>query len=109
MLSKPPPVNIYRPGTLQEVVLSEIKLGSDKRRSLLSGFLDEFYGDTDPAGRRHRLEDEPPLTGDNKTDALVGAIGEHLCHRWALGTPPRWTKQQKTISSSAIISRFGEV
>ena len=29
--------------------------------------------------------------GDERGDALIGAIGEHLCRRWGLGEPPSWT------------------
>lgn len=84
-----------RPGTLREAVLSETIQGRDKRRFLLAGFLDEFYADPDGAAQRRRVEDEPPLTGDSKTDALIGAIGEHLCRRWALGDPPDWTNDAR--------------
>src|SRR5262249_10136577 len=60
-------------------------------RFCLAGFLDEFYADRVPAGRRDRLESNPGLLGEERHDALVGAIGEHLCHRWDLGDPPAWT------------------
>ena len=57
----------------------------------MAGFLDEFYSDRDPESRYARLADDPGLTFDGKTDAYVGAVGEHLCHRWVLGAPPAWT------------------
>lgn len=63
----------------------------DELRFCLAGFLDEFYADRVPATRRARLEVEPGLFGDERRDALIGAIGEHLCHRWGLGEPPAWT------------------
>ena len=31
------------------------------------------------------------MAGHAKLDALMGAIGEHLCRRWNLGIPPGWT------------------
>lgn len=80
-----------RPGTLAEVV----RRVRDEREALhfcLAGFLDEFYADRIPAARRTRLESEPGLFGDERHDALIGAIGEHLCHRWGLGEPPGWTR-----------------
>jgi hypothetical protein len=55
------------------------------------GFLDEFYSDPEPASRRTRIEEAPDLTGDERQDAFIGAVGEHLCHRWNLGSPPAWT------------------
>lgn len=57
----------------------------------LAGFLDEFYADGEPIGRRGRIETNPGLFEDERRDALIGAIGEHLCHRWGLGDPPAWT------------------
>ncbi|KXG87567.1 hypothetical protein [Agrobacterium bohemicum] len=39
------------------------------------------------------LFDAPDLTGDERFDALVGAIGEHLSRRWRLGPAPSWTDQ----------------
>jgi hypothetical protein len=60
-------------------------------RSCLAGFLDEFYADPDPASRRARIEAAPDLIGDDRQDAFIGAVGEHLCHRWNLGEPPAWT------------------
>jgi len=54
--------------------------------------LDDFYVDDSLAGRRARIEDDPGISNDQKLDALIGAIGEHLCHRWQLGIPPAWTE-----------------
>jgi hypothetical protein len=79
-----------RPGTLAEVV-RRVRDENETLHFCLAGFLDEFYGDRVPAGRRARLEAEPSLFGDERRDALIGAIGEHLCHRWGLGEPPAWT------------------
>jgi hypothetical protein len=60
-------------------------------RGYVVGFLDEFYADRDPASRRARIEEAPGLTGDERQDAFIGAIGEHLSRRWNLGEPPAWT------------------
>ena len=60
-------------------------------RSYLVGFLDEFYWDRVSASRRARIEEAPRLIGDERTDAFIGAVGEHLCHRWILGQPSAWT------------------
>lgn len=38
------------------------------------------------------IDDAPPLTGDTITDAMLGAVGEHLARRWGLKVP-RWTDQ----------------
>ena len=79
-----------RPGTLAQV-LRLVRDDGETLRFCLAGFLDEFYADSDPASRRARVDEAPALTGDVRQDAFFGAIGEHLCHRWELGTPPEWT------------------
>jgi len=79
-----------RPGTLAEVV-RRVRDEHDELRFCLAGFLDEFYANRVPFTRRARIEAEPGLFGDERRDALIGAIGEHLCHRWGLGEPPAWT------------------
>jgi hypothetical protein len=68
-------------------------------RFCLAGFLDEFYADPSIAGRRSRIVDDPGLTGNDKLDALFGAIGEHLCRRWHLGEPPAWTNDASRFLS----------
>ena len=79
-----------RPGTLAQALRLGLCSG-DALRGYIVGFLDEFYADPDSASRRARVEEAPGLTGDGRQDAFVGAIGEHLCHRWNLGQPPAWT------------------
>ena len=79
-----------RPGTLAEVV-RRVRDEHDALHFCLAGFLDEFYADSEPIGRRGRIETNPGLFEDERRDALIGAIGEHLCHRWGLGDPPAWT------------------
>jgi hypothetical protein len=88
------PTALSRPGTLAEA-LRRVRTDGEKLRFCLAGFLDEFYFDRDTASRRARIVDDPGLLGDEKTDALIGAIGEHLCHRWQLGEPPAWTSDPR--------------
>ncbi len=80
-----------RPGTLAEVL--QLVREGEALRLCLVGFLDEFYTTGSDADRRRRLEDDPGLTGDAKTDALLGAVAEHLCQRWSLGRAPHWVDQ----------------
>lgn len=56
----------------------------------LNEFLDEFYL-ADDAKRQSMIDQEPALLGDGKLDAYIGAVGEHLAHRWHLDHVPRWT------------------
>jgi len=81
-----------RPGSLAAAVHSHLETGSEFRYHLAS-FLDGFYIDPSSRRRRERLVDTPDLTGDQRFDALVGAIGEHLCRRWRLGPAPLWTDE----------------
>lgn len=64
----------------------------------MAGFLDDFYSDATPEGRLSRLADDPGLSGNPKLDALMGAVGEHLCRRWNLA-PPEWTDQPERFLS----------
>jgi hypothetical protein len=82
---------IIRPGTLAEVL--QLVRDGEPFRLCLVGFLDAFYTSGSDAERRQRLEDDPGLAGDAKTDALIGAVAEHLCQRWSLGRPPHWVEQ----------------
>ena len=84
-------VNLIRPGTLAEVL--QLVREGEKLRFCLAGFLDDFYGNTDPGSRARHVAKDPGLADDPKMNALLGAIGEHLAMRWNLGTPPGWTNQ----------------
>src|SRR6185437_16077086 len=89
---------LIRPGTLAQA-LRLVRDDGEPLRSCLAGFLDEFYADREAAGRRARIEEAPDLTGDERQDAFMGGIGEHLCHRWELGEPPGWTDDPKRFLS----------
>ena len=84
---------LTRPGTLAEAVRLAAS-ATDAFRLCLVGFLDEFYADTDKVSRYQRIAEPPDFVNDEKTDALIGAIGEHLCYRWMLGEPPKWTRHK---------------
>jgi len=84
------PSSLTRPGTLALALQFALSHG-ESLRYCLAAFLDEFYADSDSMSRRARIEDAPTLLGDEKQDAFIGAIAEHLCHRWNLGDPPGWT------------------
>ena len=84
------PMLLIRPGTLAEVQRL-VRSEGEKFRFCPAGFLDQFYGDRDPASRYARIIDDPGLTGDERFDALMGAMGEHLSRRCLLRPPPPWT------------------
>ena len=78
-----------RPNTLAEAV-ERIQAGS-AQDVVLAEFVDTF----DLAKTRSRtamlsIEREPELTGDDRLDALVGAIAEYLAKQRRLGRVPPW-------------------
>ncbi|MGH6814435.1 MAG: hypothetical protein ACREC6_01885 [Hyphomicrobiaceae bacterium] len=76
-----------RPDTLAELV-RRVKVDRREWHRALAGFLDTFY--SEPDRRRSMIRDEPEFLGDPQSDAVLGAIGEHLARRWGLEIPA-WT------------------
>ncbi len=82
---------MMRPGSLAEMVSWIV--GAMTFRIASARFLDGFYA-ASSLERQRMLEPEPSLTGDDVTDAIVGAMGEHLAQRWDLRTPG-WVEDPK--------------
>jgi hypothetical protein len=57
---------------------------------LLDEFLDAFYTETELSRRQAMIDEEPARVGEERRDAYIGAVGEHLARRWGLHIPP-WT------------------
>lgn len=81
----PPPQ--LRPRSLREVVLLGGEYGDID--AFLREFLDEFYLQNFPEKRQSMLLDSPPLTGNDRSDAYLAAVAEHLALRYQL-TVPEW-------------------
>src|SRR4051812_42334073 len=77
-----------RPNTLAEAVQT-IQAGS-ARDTVLAEFVDNFDSAKTDQDRYASIEEEPKLTGDNRLDALVGAIAEYLAKQRRLGRVPHW-------------------
>jgi hypothetical protein len=77
-----------RPNTLAEAV-ERIQNGS-ARDVVLAEFVDTFDLAKTDRDRYASIEHEPKLTGDNRLDALVGAIAEYLAKQRRLGRVPHW-------------------
>jgi hypothetical protein len=77
-----------RPNTLAEAV-ERIQAGST-RDIELAEFVDTFDAAKTNRDRYASIEREPNLTGDDRLDALVGAIAEYLAKQRRLGRVPRW-------------------
>jgi len=77
-----------RPNTLAEAV--EIVYAGSPRDVVLAEFVDAFDLAKTDQDRYASIEDEPRLTGDDRLDALVGAIAEYLAKQRRLGRVPSW-------------------
>lgn len=66
------------------------RLRAGEARDLaFAGFLDTFYA-ADAEARRAMIAGEPPLLGDPRLDALMGAVAEYLAKQCKLGRVPGW-------------------
>ena len=87
-----------RPNTLADAV-EEIQAGS-RRDEVLAEFVDTFDGAGTDLDRFASIEREPQLTGDERLDALVGAVAEYLAKQRRLGRVPRWVSDPARRLSS---------
>ena len=78
-----------RPNTLADAV-ERIQNGA-VRDIVLAEFVDTFDLAKTDSDRYASIEREPKLTGDDRLDALVGAIAEYLAKQRRLGRVPPWT------------------
>ncbi|HXI06560.1 MAG: hypothetical protein ACRC1G_06665 [Bradyrhizobium sp.] len=78
-----------RPNTLAEAV-ERICAGAS-RDAVLAEFVDTFDLANTSEDRYASIEREPRLTGDDRLDALVGAVAEYLAKQRKLGRVPSWT------------------
>src|ERR1700760_3419019 len=77
-----------RPNTLAEAV-EKISAGEPSDMTLAE-FVDTFDLATTDQERYACIEREPKLTGDDRLDALVGAMAEYLAKNRRLGRVPAW-------------------
>src|SRR5271169_4603125 len=77
-----------RPNTLAEAV--EKIQGGLAQDIALAEFVDTFDLARSDDDRYASIEREPRLTGDDRLDALVGAIAEYLAKQRRLGRVPPW-------------------
>jgi hypothetical protein len=74
---------------------------------LLDAFLDAFYTENDPAQRHAMIDDEPARTGEERREAYVGAVGEHLARRWGLQIPPWSSESWREVAEPWFVGRMG--
>jgi hypothetical protein len=81
----------YRPMTLAELAGRLAGTADGKLRwKLVWEFLEEYRWEP-PAGQPSLLQEEPPLIGDDRWDALLAALAEHLAAQRDLA-PPEWAE-----------------
>jgi hypothetical protein len=78
-----------RPQTLAEAV-ERIQNGAS-RDAALAEFVDTFDLAPTNEAKYATIDREPPLTPDQKLNALVGAMAEYLAKNRRLGRVPAWT------------------
>jgi hypothetical protein len=78
-----------RPNTLAEAV-EKIQAGASQDVALAE-FVDAFDLAPTNEAKYATIDQEPPLTQDQKLNALVGAMAEYLAKNRRLGRVPPWT------------------
>jgi hypothetical protein len=87
-----------RPNTLADAV--EIIEAGSAQDVALAEFVDTFDLAKTDEDRYASIEREPKLTGDNRLDALVGAMAEYLAKQRRLGRVPPWASHPARRLSS---------
>jgi len=77
-----------RPNTLADAVAA-IQAGS-VADAVLAEFVDTFDLAKSDRDRYAAIESEPKLTGNERLDALVGAVAEYLAKQRRIGRVPAW-------------------
>jgi hypothetical protein len=98
------------PKTLADAVARYLREGNGQEGAfqvLTDEFLDAFYTETDPAARQAMIDDDPPRIGDEKQDAFVGAIGEHLARRWRLRIPEWSDAPWRVVAGPWFVGMMG--
>jgi hypothetical protein len=84
-----------RPRSLWEVATWGRDLGGID--AFLREFLDTFYLETRPGARATMLAPEPPLGDDDRVNAYLAAVAEHLAFRERLPVPPWATRKARFL------------
>jgi hypothetical protein len=84
-----------RPDTLSEA--AERVFGGEPAWKAIGEFLDVFYLAGSAEERLAAIQDDPPLTGDDKLDAVLGAAAEYLAKLYRLPQVPEWVGGPKRV------------
>ena len=81
----------YRPMTVADLASHLSQAPDDKTKwKLVWEFLEEYRWEP-PSGQPSLLEEEPSPVGDERWDALLAALAEHLAAQHDLA-PPQWAE-----------------
>jgi len=75
---------------------------------LLDEFLDAFYTETEPARRQAMIDEEPARIGNERHDAYIGAVGEHLARRWGLRIPEWSDAPGRDVAEPWFVGMMGK-
>jgi hypothetical protein len=100
----------YRPMTLADLAGHLVRTADSKTRwKLVWEFLEEYRWEPEDV-QPSLLRDEPPPAGDERWDALLAALAEHLAAQHDLA-PPEWAEmrvlQQPWFPAELEIQRAG--
>jgi len=100
----------YRPMTLADLAGHLSRAAGDRTRwKLIWEFLEEYRWEPD-AVQPSLLRDEPPGAGDERWDALLAALAEHLAAQHDLA-PPEWAElrvlQRPWFPAELAVQRAG--
>lgn len=80
----------YQPKTVADLAVHLARMTDEKTRwKTFWEFLEEYRGES-PDAQAALLQDEPVSVGDERWDALLAAVAEHLAAKHDLA-PPTWT------------------
>ncbi len=98
------------PSSLADAVTRYLEHGNGQDGAfqvLTDEFLDALYTETDPSRRQAMIDHDPPRIGDERQDAFVGAVGEHLARRWGLRIPPWTDAAWRVVSDPWFVGMMG--
>jgi hypothetical protein len=70
----------------------------------LAEFLDEFYSARDGDLAYKMLAEEPPDTGDVRSDALLAAVAEYLAIQYVQSKAPNWVRHPKRVLKEPFLT-----